>query len=67
MNLTKTQSRELLNQHVGTGYMFIHTADNTYKIVEIYVGKNGIWHSGNDNKLLADRLTEISNEINNEV
>jgi ADP-glucose pyrophosphorylase len=64
MKLTKSQQNKLLNQHLGTGYMFIHSADDTYTILHIYVGKNGLWRSGNDGKLLIDRLAEMAEEIN---
>ena len=67
MKLTKAQFNELLNQHTGTGYMLIKMNDTTIKILEISLGKNGTWRTGQDGYSLLDRLSEITIELTDEL
>jgi len=67
MKLTKTQFNDLLNQHTGTGYMLIKMNDTTIKILEISLGKNGTWRTGQDGYSLLDRLSEITIELTDEL
>ena len=66
MKLTKAQFNELLNQHTGTGYMFIKMNDSTVKMLDVSVGRNGTWRTGLNGYSLVDRLSEIATELNNE-
>jgi len=63
MKQTKAQFNELLNQHTGTGYVFIKMDDRTVRMLEIYVSKNGIWRTGLDGQNLIERLGEIAIEL----
>ena len=66
MELSKTQFNELLNQHTGTGYMFIKMNDSTMKMLEVSLGRNGTWRTGLNGYSLLDRLSEIAIELNDE-
>ena len=63
MKLTRTQFNELLNQHTGTGYLIIKTADYNIHIADIGIGKNGQWYIGLDGKSIDKGLQDIAKEI----
>ena len=63
MKLTKTQLNKLLNQHTGTGYLILKTADNNIHIADIGINKNGNWYIGLDARTLDEGLRSIANEV----
>ena len=63
MKLTKTQLNKLLNQHTGTGYIIIKTADNNVHIADIGINKNGNWYIGLDARTLDEGLRSIASEV----
>lgn len=63
MKLTKTQLRELFNQHIGTGYLIIKTADNNIRISDIGINRVGNWYIGLDGKSLDAGLQQIAKEV----
>ena len=62
MILSQTQINELLNQHIGTGYIFVITANNNVRIIEIHLARSDKWLTG-DYKLVSDKLNELTAEI----
>lgn len=67
MRLAKAQFNDLLNQHTGTGYLIIKMNDTTIRMLEVYLGKNGIWCTGLNGQKLLDRLSEITIELTDEL
>jgi hypothetical protein len=65
MKLTKSQLNELLNQHIGTGYIIIKTTNNNIRIMPTNVGKNrNRWFAGAET--LEDYMLGLSEEIKEE-
>lgn len=64
MKLTKSQLNELLNQHIGTGYIILKTADNNVHIADVSINRKGDWCIGLDARPLAQGLGDIAPELN---
>lgn len=63
MRLTKAQFNDLLNQHIGTGYLVFKMNDTTIRLLDISLGKNGIWFAGLNGEKLIDTLSAITIEL----
>lgn len=63
MKLTKTQFRQLLNQHTGTGYMLVKMDNRTIRIVDLHIGRDGKWYMGLDGKPMEQGLKDIEQDL----
>lgn len=45
LKLTEKSKKELLNRHLGTGTIFIHTLDNEFESVNFFLGSKGEFYT----------------------
>jgi len=63
VKLTKAQLNDLLNQHIGTGYIIVNTDTKNIRIASLNLGRNGEWYAGDNFRPLANYMVDLSREI----
>ena len=63
LKLTEKSKKELLNRHLGTGTIFIHTFDNEFESVNFFLGSKGEFYTEAACVKLADYFRQLSKEV----
>lgn len=61
IRLTKKSKTELYNCHPGSGVLFVNIKSNEYSKIDIHLGRDGNWYSGNI--MLIDYLKIVKADI----
>ncbi|GAH54725.1 unnamed protein product [marine sediment metagenome] len=63
LKLTEKSKKELLNRHLGTGTIFIHTLDHEFESVNFFLGSKGEFYTEAACLKLADYFHQLAKEL----